>query len=173
MSQPPGPAPAGVAVPVSAERAEVLDSFISSSLSFYVPLPPPPPPPPAHLGGPQPSRSPASMPLARCQPLSRAAGAAGGGDPRSRAGRLPALGPLCPGRPSPIARPLSVYCEGAKSSDPWPGELHFRSPRKLPVSSSPKPGEGRSSHFYTDSGAARRPASAPLPSPAAITQKGS
>lgn len=42
-------------------------------------------------------------------------------------------GPLCRGRPSSAARPLSAQSACAKSSDPWPGELHFRTPWKLPV----------------------------------------
>lgn len=138
--QPRGPAPEGVAVRVSAEQAEALD-FI---LFFYVPLSLDSPRPAPWT--PPPSRSPASKLLAQSQPLSRAAGEGMGAETQGQGrGGLRLWGPLCTGRPSPTSNPhppsrlLSAQSASTKSSDPWLGELHFRTPWRLPVVSSPKP----------------------------------
>lgn len=97
QSQPPGPAPGGVAVRVSAAQAEVLD-FI---LFFYVPLPLD-----TRLLHPGTLEAPRAQPQSSKQapgsepdPFPGLQERDGGGDPRSRAGRPPALGPFVHGMP--------------------------------------------------------------------------
>lgn len=123
---------------ISAERDEVQDSFFPL-LFFYVPLPPPPTSTPAPWRPqvqPQSSKHAAGSPPASFPGCRK--GVEEGTQGQGREGGRP-CSPLCTGRLPPTARPISAHRACAKSSDPWPGILYFRSCWKLPVASSLKP----------------------------------